>query len=377
MSVRGSGMRGSSDTHGTTGVRNSAGTHTAGTHTAAVTHDSVNSGAPMDMTGLLDTATANGALERAARMSGLAPSIHNTQPWHWRIQDGHADLFADLSRHLPENDPDRRMLTISCGGALAYLIFGLDAEGYSSEAELFPDPGVDTHLARVTLTAEHRVTPYAIRLAQTMRIRHTDRRPLLDQDLPIGSLDALRSAAARFGVGLDPLDRAATIDLASATARAQHDQVTNAAARAELDAWTGAGRPPFAGVPDTAILKQAAETTVPSRDFGHVGTLPAEGAHDTAATYAILYGMDDEPAAWLRAGEALAALWLSATELGIAVLPLSAAAEEPMTRGELRRILGGIGYPYLAVRLGIADSTQPAPPRTPRLKPDVTVEVIG
>ena len=330
----------------------------------------------METTMTLEDAVANQALERAARMSGLAPSIHNTQPWHWRIQQGHADLFADLTRHLPENDPDRRMLTISCGGALAHLLAALDADGYSADVQLFPSAADDTRLARVIVTDEHRISPEGVRRAQTLRVRQTDRRPLLEEPLPDGTLDLLRSAAARFGIGLDPLDRAQTIDLASATARAQHDQVTDASAHAELDAWSGRGRPPFAGVPDVNILDQPAQTTVPSRDFGHVGTLPVADAHDNAATYAILYGMDDEPASWLRAGEALSEMWLTATEHGIAVLPLSAAAEEPMTRQELRRILSGVGYPYLAVRLGLPDPAQSVPPHTPRLKPEITVEVI-
>jgi nitroreductase len=331
----------------------------------------------MEMTMTVDNAVANEALERAARMSGLAPSIHNTQPWHWRIQDGRADLFADLTRQLPTNDPDRRMLTISCGGALAHLIDALDAEGYAADIQLLPDAGNNTHLARVRIANAHRVTPEAVRKTQTMRIRQTDRRPLLEQPLPDGAIDQLRSAAARFGIGLDPLDRDQTIDLASATSRAQHDQITDAAAHAELDAWTGRGRPPFAGVPDQNILDHASQTTVPSRDFGHVGMLPVADTHDNAATYAILYGMDDEPSSWLRAGEALSELWLTATELGIAVLPLSAAAEEPMTRSELRRILSGVGYPYLAVRLGLPDTAQSAPAHTPRLKSDIIVEVIA
>jgi nitroreductase len=332
--------------------------------------------AEMETTMTIDTATANAALERAARLSGLAPSIHNTQPWHWRIAAGHADLHADLARQLAVNDPDRRMLTISCGGALAHLMVGLDAAGCGYDVAVMPNPDDDTHLARVTVTVRQEVRPEAARRAQTAEIRQTDRRPLLDQPLPGSVLDMLRSEAARFQVGLDPLDRDQTIALASAIARAQHDQVTSPDSRAELDAWSGAGRPPFAGVPDPNILDRPPETTVPSRDFGHVGTLPVDDTHDAGATYAILYGMDDEPASWLQAGEALSALWLAATEHGVAVLPLSAAAEEPMTRGELRRILAGVGYPYIAVRLGVADDSQPMPPHTPRLKPDVTIEVL-
>src|SRR6185369_1266328 len=95
--------------------------------------------AEMETTMTIDTATANAALERAARLSGLAPSIHNTQPWHWRIAAGHADLHADLARQLAVNDPDRRMLTISCGGALAHLMVGLDAAGCGYDVAVMPN----------------------------------------------------------------------------------------------------------------------------------------------------------------------------------------------------------------------------------------------
>jgi hypothetical protein len=71
-------------------------------------------------------------------------------------------------------------------------------------------------------------------------------------------------------------------------------------------------------------------------------------------------------AAWLRAGEALSAGWLAATGLGVSVLPMSAAVEVPATRAALRRLLSGLGEPYLVLRLGIADPDSSAP-GTPRL----------
>jgi hypothetical protein len=58
------------------------------------------------------------------------------------------------------------------------------------------------------------------------------------------------------------------------------------------------------------------------------------------------------------------------------VLPLSAAIETPAQRHAVRRILSGVGYPYIAMRLGVADPAQPRTARTPRLEPAETVEVI-
>ena len=76
----------------------------------------------------------------------------------------------------------------------------------------------------------------------------------------------------------------------------------------------------------------------------------------------MLYGDDDEPDSWLRAGEALSAAWLTATELGVSVVPLSGAIEVTATREALRGVLAGLGHPYLVLRLGIADPDHAGPP---------------
>jgi nitroreductase len=107
---------------------------------------------------------------------------------------------------------------------------------------------------------------------------------------------------------------------------------------------------------------------VPGRDFGRPGTLPVGAGHDWAAVYALLFGDGDGPLDWLRAGEALSAAWLTATTIGVSVVPLSGVVEVAATWHTLRHLLSGLGHPYLALRLGIADPEQHGrPPRTPRL----------
>jgi hypothetical protein len=56
------------------------------------------------------------------RYAILAPSIHNTQPWSFRIENNNTiELYADRKRALPVLDPIGRELTISCGIVLGYL----------------------------------------------------------------------------------------------------------------------------------------------------------------------------------------------------------------------------------------------------------------
>ena len=259
--------------------------------------------------------------------------------------------------------------------ALHHACVALAAGGMSVDVDRIPDERHVDHLARVSITGSIPVTPAAMRLVQTAEIRHTDRRPLLDEPVPPAALTALHSAIALSPVRLDVLDRDQTIELAAATDRSQSSEIHDDEVRAELRAWTTGEHPDGTGVPDSAIPRQPLQTTVPSREFGHAGTLPTASTHDSAASYAILYGTNDDPRAWLEAGEAFSTLWLAATELSVAVLPLSAAIETPAQRLALRRILGGVGYPYLAMRLGIADPDQASLPRTPRLPPSETVDV--
>jgi nitroreductase len=63
------------------------------------------------------TADLSTAIEHALR----APSVHNTQPWRWRIRPNAVELHADWNRHLVATDPDRRDLVLSCGAALHHV----------------------------------------------------------------------------------------------------------------------------------------------------------------------------------------------------------------------------------------------------------------
>ena len=63
------------------------------------------------------------AVEHALR----APSVHNTQPWRWRVDAPSVHLYSDASRQLPNIDPDGRDLMLSCGAALHHCVVALAA----------------------------------------------------------------------------------------------------------------------------------------------------------------------------------------------------------------------------------------------------------
>ena len=156
------------------------------------------------------------ALAEAAAAASFAPSIHNTQPWHWRVRPAVLELWAARSRHLPATDPEGRMLTISCGAALHHARVALAALGYQAAVLPLPDPGHPDQLARVTVDGRGPVTATAMRLYQAIALRHTDRRPVTAHPVDPDSLLGIATATQRLGGHLHVLRRDQVIQLAAA-----------------------------------------------------------------------------------------------------------------------------------------------------------------
>src|ERR1700758_4183545 len=78
-----------------------------------------------------------------------APSLHNTQPWQFRVRGDTIELLADPDRWLRQLDPDGRELMISCGAALFGLRIGLRSVGLLPVTELLPDPAQPLLAGRV------------------------------------------------------------------------------------------------------------------------------------------------------------------------------------------------------------------------------------
>jgi hypothetical protein len=71
-------------------------------------------------------------LAEAAEVAGYAPSVHNTQPWRWRVTGDRMNLLADRDRQPSVADPQVRLLNISCGAALHHATVALAAEGWQA-----------------------------------------------------------------------------------------------------------------------------------------------------------------------------------------------------------------------------------------------------
>jgi hypothetical protein len=115
---------------------------------------------------------AASAPERIVAAGILASNPHNSQPWIFRITASTIDLFADPSRQIGVIDPFRREMYIGLGCALENMVLAAEAEGLNAAVKLMPNPGDETHAARLELA------PAAARVSElysAISTRHTNR----------------------------------------------------------------------------------------------------------------------------------------------------------------------------------------------------------
>ncbi|HET9117803.1 MAG TPA: nitroreductase family protein [Pseudonocardiaceae bacterium] len=310
------------------------------------------------------------AVEHALR----APSVHNTQPWLWRIGPGIVELHADWTRHLAATDPDRRDLLLSCGAVLHHLQVCLAARDMAAEVERLPDPENLGHLATVTVQPGTGDADDAA-LAPSIDHRRTDRRRMSHRAVPSRHIKSIAEQASRAGAILLPLIGAALRQrLITALVHAAHTQAQTPGYLAELQLWTHrhAGARdgiPIANVPPypVGLIEPSALRNFPAGRLSQPSQLPGHGPADDAAEFLVLATHRDEPLDRLRAGEAMSAVLLAATQLGLATTPLSQALEVDVTRQELQhRVLHIPEHPQLMIRIGWPATGAGELPPTPR-----------
>jgi nitroreductase len=312
-------------------------------------------------------------LHRAAETAIAAPSIFNTQPWRWQVTGTVLRLWAGRERQLIVADPEGRMLTVSCGVALHHARVALAAAGHTAVVERYPDPGDPDLIAEIHVGADHTPSPVEARLCDAIPRRRTDRRAFTPDPVTEDEANTLLSAAEGEGAHLHLVHKDEVATLALAAVRADALQLGDPDYRRELIRWTN--RPAWSGdgVPIATAVARSPRA-VPVRDFAPFGgpVQPAGPHTDHGALYALIFTDDDGPAAWLRAGEALSAVLLSATAAGLGTAPISDVTELAVTREELRHLLSGIGVPQLVVRIGHPPAGGP-PPSVPRRAADEVI----
>lgn len=313
------------------------------------------------------------ALRGVVAAATLAPSLHNSQPWRFRVDATGVDLYADRSRGVPVLDPTGRQLVLSCGAALFHARVGARSLGLTPEVTPLPDDDPD-HLARIDLRPGPPPDADERALAEAMPRRHTQRQPFENRPLDPALVRSLREAVESEGAWLDVLGhREDEIATALLVDLADRVETADPAYRAEVRRWTHREPGAYDGIPATALPAGPPEgrhSDVRLRDFTVEESAPPARPKppgtppDERPTLAILATYGDEPADWLAAGQALAHLLLRATVDGVAASPLGQVIDLPGPREQLRQLLRLGGHPQMVLRMGYGRQA-PATPRRP------------
>jgi hypothetical protein len=320
-----------------------------------------------------DTDLLYGALYRAAGRATRAPSIHNTQPWRFRIGPGWLQILADGTRALPVIDPVGRERILSVGAALMGARLSLAAGGLRTEVELGPGPGQPELMATLRVSGTTAVDQTAWRLDAVAHRRTSNRRQFHPGRLPDELIETLSRAAEAEGCWLhlvcDTHERDAITELAQHAERAQE---ADPEYRCELRAWTGGEPGRVDGVPASVIRRRSprgrsyARGEVPVREFDTTGRgqlPPPIHAHDYDTLFLLGTTRERGPQDWLAAGQALYRILLELTDAGAVAGIASQLVEVPGTREAARRRLGLPGPVQTLFRAGYALPILPTPRR--------------
>ncbi|MGW4560836.1 Acg family FMN-binding oxidoreductase [Streptomyces sp. NPDC004561] len=277
------------------------------------------------------------ALETLMTAAVAAPSIHNTQPWSFGMQAAtrSVEVRADDRRALPLADPQRRAQHLSVGAAVFNLRVAVAHLGWAPAVRLLPDPGDPGLLATVQLTLPAEELSDCRLLYPAVERRHTSRMPFTGRPVPEAVVTEMAQAAQAEGARLYVPDFAGTRLLLGLTAAAEARNQADPARIAESRAWiTAPGAHVPYGIPLTAVGPQDADGRMPMRDFTGRLPVPRRPARhfERHAQVALLWTARDRREDWLRAGQALERVLLTATARGVRTSMLHQAMEWPDLR---------------------------------------------
>ena len=315
-------------------------------------------------------------VKRAVQLACRAPSVHNSQPWHWVAEGAVLHLFVDRQRWVHSTDRSGREAIISCGAVLDHLRIAMVAAGWQAHIERFPNPNNRDHLASLEFSPLEFVTDAQRNRTEAILQRRTDRLPL-DRPTYWASFEpVLRSSVDESVAMLNVLSDDVRPQLVEASQLTEALRRDDASYHAELQWWTS----PFAlseGVPPDALASDSEQQRVDvARDFpsrSHV-----DRRVDVAADWSkvlVLSTAEDTRTDVLRCGEALSTVLLECTMAGMATCTLTHLIELDDSRDIVRRLIGERGEPQVLIRVGIAPPMEDLPAATPRRPLDDVLEI--
>jgi len=302
-------------------------------------------------------------LLRAAAAGIRAPSLHNSQPWTFRLRDGAIEVRADPSRQLVVADHGGWAVRLACGAATLNARLALAANGTPAEVILRPDHTEPELIARLTPGRRRSPTYLERDLCAAIPRRYSNRQPFWPDAVPAEIRSRLIEAARTESAWLELLvGQTALTGFAELAQSADRVLRRDPRYQSELVGWAYADGAPD-GVPVAAGAPAAEpQDMLPQRSFTQRVRAPGRD-YEPEPLVAIVGTTGDAAADQIVAGQALQRILLTATDAGLATSMMSQPIEVPAARDQLRRSLGRFGVPQMALRIGYGHPGRPTPRR--------------
>ncbi|MEU4477707.1 nitroreductase [Micromonospora sp. NPDC023966] len=302
-------------------------------------------------------------LRSAAADAVRAPSLHNTQPWRFRLVDGGIELSVDPLRRLPATDPSGWGARIACGAALFNLRLALAVAGTPATVRLRPRPSEPDVVARLVPDVPRRPTPTEQSLHGAIARRFSNRAPFWPDPVPADARWRLGEAARAEQCWLELVIGTSAVNAFAEIARSAHRVLERDPAYVtERTEWTRSASSPD-GVPAAGGGPQSEpQDLLPQRGFGGRDRAPGRD-FEPEPLVAVLGSAGNTAADQIVAGQGLQRVLLTATDAGLAVSMLSQPIEVPGAREALRLSLGRFGTPQMVMRIGFGQPGRTTPRR--------------
>jgi hypothetical protein len=322
---------------------------------------------------------------RALSYALLAPNPHNKQPWIVDLKEpGVITFYCDRTRLLPMTDPYSRQITVGCGAFLELLRMAAAEQGFRAEVTAFPQGDWpvntvgETPVCRVAFVPDAGVARDPL-FAQVLK-RRTNRSAYDATAVTADEAASLGGASAGLPVRFDWTGDAARLArLANIAKRAWVVEINKDATYQEsIDVFRITGEEiakhrdglamhgPFFWWANKLGLFTQQNAMEP---FGRSQALTLIDPQLKVKAFGwIVTAANDRPAQ-LAAGAAYIRTNLKATELGLAMHPLSQALQEfpemlPLLAEHKRAVGGGDSETVqMFFRVGRAAPAEPAPRR--------------
>jgi len=298
-------------------------------------------------------------LRRAVEAAIRAPSMHNSQPWRFRLRDGGIEVLADNSRQLSVADSGGWAVRIACGAATFNARLALAVSGTPAQVLLRP-PGTGPEvIARMTPGAPRPPTYREQDLFTAIPRRHSNRQPFWPNPVPSEVRAGLIEAAKAEGCWLNLL--------VGMTALTGFAEIANSADRvlrrdpryqAELFGWVHAEVAPDGIAVSAGGPRPEPQDLLPQRAFSDRPRAPGRD-FEPEPLVAVLGSVADRPIDQIMAGQALQRVLLTVTSAGLTSSMMSQPIEVPAARDHLRRSLSRSGAPQMTLRIGYGQPGRP------------------